>query len=88
MSRYLIALGLAAILAGALPAARAAPAADIPGDTPSRAVEIHAAELASSAGITRVHNRLQEAARDVCRSLESQELELRQTSRAASCSRL
>lgn len=73
MNRHLIALCATAMIT-ALPAARLAHATDITGDVPSKAVQIFGSELSSSAGITRVHDRLEGAARDVCHGLDAREL--------------
>ncbi len=76
MSRYLVAaLSLAALIAGGSTAARTARAADVPGDPPSKAVQIYAAELSSSVGIALVHDRLDQAAHYVCRAFDSREPE-------------
>ena len=75
MSRYLIALSLAAIVTGGLPALHSARAAELPGDRPAEAVQIYAAELLSTTGIARVHERLENAARDVCHGFDSRDVE-------------
>ena len=75
MSRYLVALSLAALVAGALPAARSARAAEVLDDPPSQAVRIDGSELSSGAGIARVYGRLAQAADYVCHSFDSRELE-------------
>ena len=74
MSRYLFALSLAALVAGVLPSARLARAADV-SDPPSQAVRIDGSELSSGAGVARVYDRLERAADHVCRSFDSRELE-------------
>lgn len=73
MSRYLIALCITAAIAG-LPGTRLARAADVADDPPSQAVRIYGAELSSSTGIVRVHNRLEGAARNVCHTLDERDL--------------
>lgn len=75
MSRHLIALSLAAVVACSLPAAPCALAAEVAGDPPSKSVQIYAGELSSNAGVTRVHERLEDAASFVCRAFDSRELE-------------
>lgn len=75
MSRYLVALSLAALIAGALPAARSARAAEVSDEAPSQAVRIDGSELLSGAGIVRVYGQLEQAADYVCHSLDSKELE-------------
>jgi UrcA family protein len=75
MNRYLVALSLATLIAGALPTARLAHAAEVLDDPPSQAVRIDGSELLSSAGIARVYGRLEQAADYVCRSFDSREPE-------------
>lgn len=75
MSRYLVALSLATLIAGALPAARFAQAAEVLDDPPSQAVRIDGSELASGAGIARVYGQLEQAADYVCRNFDSREPE-------------
>jgi len=73
MSRYLIGLCITAVIAG-LPGTRPVRAADIAGEPLSQAVQIYGAELSSSTGIVRVHDRLEGAARNVCRPLDERDL--------------
>jgi len=73
MSRYLIGFCITAMIAS-VPAARLASATDITSNPPSEAVQIYASELASGAGIVRVHDRLESAARDVCHDLDARDL--------------
>ena len=73
MTRYLIGFCITAMIA-CLPAARLASAADITGDPPSETVRVYGSELASRAGIIRVNDRLEAAARDVCRSFNARDL--------------
>jgi UrcA family protein len=75
MSRYLVALSLATLMAGVLPAARSAHAAEALDDPPSQAVRIDGSELSSGAGVARVYGRLELAADYVCRSFDSREPE-------------
>lgn len=74
MSRYSIALCITAFVAS-LPGARLASAADITSNPPAEAVQIYGSELASSAGVARVHARLTGAARDVCHGLDGRDIE-------------
>jgi UrcA family protein len=75
MSRYLVALSLATVIAGALPAARFAHSAEALENPPSQAVRIDGSELQSGAGIAHVYGRLAQAADYVCRSFDSKEPE-------------
>jgi UrcA family protein len=75
MSRYLIALSLAAIMAGGLCGARAAHAGALTGNPPSQVVRVYGFELSSDVGIARVHERLKQAAREVCDSFDSRDPE-------------
>jgi UrcA family protein len=74
MSRFLIGLCITAVIAG-VPGTRPARAADITGDPLSQAVQIYGGELSSHTGIVRVHDRLEGAARNVCRTLDEKDLE-------------
>ncbi len=75
MNRYLVALSFVTLLAGGLPSARSAHAAEAVDDPPTQAVRIDGAELLSGAGIARVYGRLEQAADYVCRSFDSREPE-------------
>lgn len=74
MSRHLIALSLAGAVAIGLAAAAAVRADTAPGDRPAETVRVDYWELGSRAGVARVHDRLEAAARDVCSDLDSRDL--------------
>ena len=75
MSRYLVALSLATLVAVGFPTARFTHAADALDNPPSQAVRIDGSELVSGAGIAHVYGRLEQASEHVCHSLDSRELQ-------------
>jgi UrcA family protein len=74
MSRHLIALGLAGALVVGLAATVPVQAESAPGDRPAETIRVDRWELQTRLGVARVHERLEAAARDVCRDLDSREL--------------